>query len=977
MGSGTTLLAVGLLLTPLALPVAHGSPRPGVGRVQDVELRDFQRAFKPTRDPLGARERRRAALAALTGALAAEGDGGRPATARALLDAYDQVEQELLPLAERHLDAVRRDQAANGAEHRPLLDAQRELQDLVLGAVASIEAPEGRRQLLLEVLERDRLPLTLRLHAARTGPRIEPDRKLLDRTARALRARRDVEGVLVALEVTRALGPGAAGLGGELARLLGHERTAVRVRAARGLAAMRQADWIEVLVDALERERGRPRVQVAAAREELTGRRLGTSPVSWRRWLEREGPAVADAPAAGGSSGPNGPGGPAGSGGPGGSGGSGGASAGGAAEGRSPDESARYHGIPIDGDAILFVLDRSKSMNKRLARTRGALRTESAGASAERRFDRAKRELIATLGALGPDKRFGVLAFGATVTAFEERPVPARAAELSRAVDWIEGLQLQAGTNAYGALETAFHHAGRGAEDRDFEAAYDTLFLLSDGLPFLAGERDSVERILSQARRWNATGQLVLHTVGLGDEVPTGFMGTLARDHGGRFVLETGTGGVDLSSRPNLVLFLVDDLGWRDVGFAGNEVFETPAVDRLADGGVRFESAYSNAPNCAPSRASLLTGLYTPRHGIYTVLGAARGPAEQRALVPVTNTTSLGAGFTTLAEVLSDAGYATASIGKWHLGDDPREHGFDLNVAGTRSGHPESYFSPYGNEALADGPPGESLTERLTDEALGFIRSNAERPFFLYLSHYAVHTPLQAPEELERKYAARTETRREATYAAMVESVDASLGRVLGLLDELDLAERTVVCFTSDNGALEGVTSMEPLRGQKGHIEEAGIRVPLVVRWPGRIPAGESVRTPVIGSDLFPTFVQLAGASAPPVDGESLVPLLLGDGTLDRKAIFWHFPAYLEPYGSSTEFRARPCGAVRRGRYKLIEHFEDGRLELFDLREDPGEASNLAEERPDLRAELHGVLREWREEVGAPVPTEPNPDFRR
>jgi arylsulfatase A-like enzyme len=246
-----------------------------------------------------------------------------------------------------------------------------------------------------------------------------------------------------------------------------------------------------------------------------------------------------------------------------------------------------------------------------------------------------------------------------------------------------------------------------------------------------------------------------------------------------------------------------------------------------------------------------------------------------------------------------------------------------------------------------------------------------------------VHAPLEAPEPLRAKHAARLGEGPRATYAAMVESVDANLGRLLDLLAELDLEERTLVLFTSDNGGLASVSSLAPLRGEKGTLHEAGLRVPLVMRWPGRVGGGVVVAAPVIGCDLMPTVLQLCAVPCPPVDGESLVPLLLdegggrGAGRLEREALFWHFPAYLEPYGDATAFRARPAGAVRRGRYKLIEHFEDGRLELYDLRDDPGEAHDLSAERGELRDELQRLLAGWREELGAPVPTERNPDFRR
>ncbi len=416
--------------------------------------------------------------------------------------------------------------------------------------------------------------------------------------------------------------------------------------------------------------------------------------------------------------------------------------------------------------------------------------------------------------------------------------------------------------------------------------------------------------------------------------------------------------------RPNVLLFLVDDLGWRDPGFAQGGLHATPNMDRLAREGRVFVNAYVNAPNCAPSRACLMTGLYPPRHGIYTVNNSDRGRSAERRLVPIENTTELEPRFVTLAESLRGGGYETAIIGKWHLGPDPTAHGFDLNRGGDQRGSPkQGYFSPYGMPTLPDGPEGEYLTERLTDEAIAFLREERDGPFFLYLSHYAVHAPIQAPEP-------------GAGYAGMVAGVDQSLGRVLDALEELDLARDTLVCLLSDNGGLATKTEMEPLRGQKGSIHEAGLRVPFVVRWPGRVEPGATVEQPVMGADLYPTLLEAANLAAPyDLDGVSLLPLLTGSGDLAPRALFWHFPAYLEPYGPSAEFRARPCAAIRKGRHKLIEHFEDGRLELYDLTADPGETEDLSETLPEQRDELLAELRAWREETGAPVPKEPNPEF--
>jgi len=438
-------------------------------------------------------------------------------------------------------------------------------------------------------------------------------------------------------------------------------------------------------------------------------------------------------------------------------------------------------------------------------------------------------------------------------------------------------------------------------------------------------------------------------------------------------------------SKPNIVFILIDDLGWRDVSFMGSHYYETPNIDRLAREGIVFTNAYANAPNCAPTRASLLTGQYTPRHGIYTVGNPARGKAHLRKLIPVPNKTVLDPDKVTIAEVLKSAGYVTAHVGKWHLGKDPdsgpQAQGFDVNIGGNQAGHPKSYFSPYHNNNLSDGPEGEYLTDRLTKEALQFIKQNSDKPFFLYFSHYAVHTPIQAKPELIQKYRKKPpwNGHKNPTYAAMIESVDESVGQILKILDELNLTEKTIIVFFSDNGGYGPVTSMAPLRGSKGMLYEGGIREPLVVRWPGKIPAGSKCDTPVIGIDFFPTFLEILGLSQPPdhpLDGESLVPLLFQTGQLKRNAIFWHFPAYLEAYRDTPgPWRTTPAGAVRQGDWKLIEFFEDGRLELYNLKNDISESRNLAGEMPEKTAELHQLLKDWRKSLNAPVPTELNPKY--
>jgi len=450
----------------------------------------------------------------------------------------------------------------------------------------------------------------------------------------------------------------------------------------------------------------------------------------------------------------------------------------------------------------------------------------------------------------------------------------------------------------------------------------------------------------------------------------------------------TGAAPHPSARQPNIVFILADDLGWKDLGFMGSAYYETPNLDELAGQGVVFTSAYTNGPNCAPTRASLMSGQYTPRHGVYTVSSSERGQAKRRKLIPTPNKTTLDADVVTLAESLKGAGYVGASMGKWHLGNDPElgpsGQGFDLNVGGYEAGAPRSYFSPYRNPKLADGPRGEYLTDRLTDEALKFIEANRSRPFFLYLPHYAVHTPLQAKKALTEKYARKAPHNGQGNpkYAAMIESLDAGVGRIMDKLDELSLTNNTVVVFFSDNGGVKGITSQAPLRGGKGMLYEGGVRVPLVVvRWPGVVAPGRQCGEPVMGIDFYPTLLEIAGAAKPDgqiLDGRSIVPLLRDEKAPASRALFWHFPAYLQgkAEGARDEyFRTRPAGAIRLGDWKLIEYFEDGTLELYNLKGDIGETTNLTAELPEKTSELHEKLIQWRESINAPVPTQLNPKY--
>ena len=420
--------------------------------------------------------------------------------------------------------------------------------------------------------------------------------------------------------------------------------------------------------------------------------------------------------------------------------------------------------------------------------------------------------------------------------------------------------------------------------------------------------------------------------------------------------------------KPNIVLVVIDDMGWTDLGCQGSSYYESPNIDRLATEGVRFTDAYSSGPNCSPSRAALLTGNYPSRTGVTTVLNKK---VNERALIEHPRRKSLAEEETTFAEVLNTAGYKSISIGKWHLGkekdsEDPLGQGFDENVGGNHNGMPGSYHQPFGKGAgrvPIEAPEGAYLTDVLTDRALDFVRRNQDEPFCLYLPYFSVHTPIQPRADLMAKYEAKEPVggHKNPGYAAMIEAVDEGVGRILALLDELELTDDTLVIVTSDNGG-HSVTSNAPLRGRKGMLYEGGIRVPLIVRLPGVTAPGTTCAEPTLSMDLFPTLAKLAGASnTETVDGADLMPLFAGEEHLKRDAIFWHFPHYLVG-------RQTPASAVRMGDWKLIETFETGQLELYDLSSDIGETEDLTALHPGMAAALHGRLRAWRGSIGAKIP---------
>ncbi len=435
-------------------------------------------------------------------------------------------------------------------------------------------------------------------------------------------------------------------------------------------------------------------------------------------------------------------------------------------------------------------------------------------------------------------------------------------------------------------------------------------------------------------------------------------------------------------AKPNVILIVADDLGWADLACYGSTFHKTPHLDRMAMAGMKFSEAYAACPVCSPTRAALLTGKHPARLQITDWIPGRPNRPDQIVNRPAFRN-ELPLNEVTLAEAFKTAGYATAHIGKWHLGGDgfgPKEQGFDINIAGDHTGTPLSYFAPFQNKGrtmpgLEKAEAGEYLTDRLTSEAEAFVRANAQKPFFLYLPHYGVHTPMRAKAELVKKYADKPAFGKQsnAVYAAMLESVDDSVGRVRKLLDELKISDNTIVIFTSDNGGLatlEGQANPStfngPLREGKGYLYEGGIRVPLLAVGPGIKPGLSNV--PVTSQDFFPTLCELCDIPlSAKLDGVSVVPLLHGGEAPKRDALYWHYPHYANQ-GS------RPGGAIRDGQYKLIEYYERNRRELFDLKSDLNESQNLIEAKPEIAKALTAKLAAWRIEVGAQMPV-PNPNY--
>ena len=424
-------------------------------------------------------------------------------------------------------------------------------------------------------------------------------------------------------------------------------------------------------------------------------------------------------------------------------------------------------------------------------------------------------------------------------------------------------------------------------------------------------------------------------------------------------------------NKPNILLFFIDDLGWKDLGSYGGDFAETPVADKLAADGMRFTNAYA-APTCSPTRVSLISGKNPTRHGVWEVIGVVDRPYAKMKSPPKER--ELKEGILTYADILNKQGYVCGSVGKWHAGRSPQAHGF-IPI-------PEEIEDPILQEYAEinhDRDVGE-----ITAKAIEFIRDNKDQPFVISVNHVAVHAPLYAREDLIKKYQQKLWRTGiinvHPTYAAMIEMVDESLGMLLNELEVLGLTENTVVILYSDNGGLISdmyltvptplAGTLAPLRGQKGSLYEGGIRVPFIVKWPGKVSPGSVSHEMMNSYDLFSTFVEIGGGKIPDsqeIDGISLVPVLKGEQEkLDREALYWHFP--------TNQWTRTPMGAIRKGDYKLIEHFETGELELFNLKEDIGETINLVNRRPEKARELFEDMEAWRKSLNAPMPV-PNPDY--
>ena len=442
-------------------------------------------------------------------------------------------------------------------------------------------------------------------------------------------------------------------------------------------------------------------------------------------------------------------------------------------------------------------------------------------------------------------------------------------------------------------------------------------------------------------------------------------------------------------SKPNVILINADDLGWSDLSLMGSNYYETPNINKLAESGMTFYNAYASAANCAPSRASMLSGKYTTEHHIYTVGNSERGNKKTRKLIPIKNNKILDLDFILISEMFKSEGYTNGIFGKWHLGPEgfyPEQSGFDLNIGGCEKGGPGpgGYFSPYENPKIEDGPEGEYLTDRIGNEVVKFIENNQNSPFFAYVPFYSVHTPIQSKEQYREKYLNKTSDKyhNRPDYAAMIQSLDENVGKILNKIEELELSEKTLIIFTSDNGGIRSISNQYPLRAGKGSYYEGGIKVPLIFSWKNKIKSQSKSLERVVNIDFFPTLKNIIGYKNDnlELDGVDLSPIFQEE-KIEERALYFHFPIYLEAYnvqkdnGFDPIFRTRPGSVIIKGNWKLHHYFEDNNLELYNLKNDISESNDLSKENTEKTLELFIDLKIWRDNRKAPVPNKLNPDY--
>ena len=438
--------------------------------------------------------------------------------------------------------------------------------------------------------------------------------------------------------------------------------------------------------------------------------------------------------------------------------------------------------------------------------------------------------------------------------------------------------------------------------------------------------------------------------------------------------------------KPNIVLIVADDLGWSDLSYMGSEYYETPNIDKLSKSGMTFYNGYASSANCAPSRATMLSGKYHTEHGIYTVRNSDRGSRKTRKIIPIETKTTLDLDFFVIPEMLKEMGYINGHFGKWHLGDvgfHPEQSGFDVNIGGNKHGGPGGYFAPYPNPELENEPKGEYLTDRIGDEVVKFIDINKENNFFAYVPFFSVHTPIQSKPDYQKKYSNKdsNEYHNRADYAGMIQSLDENIGKILDKIDALNLSENTLIIFTSDNGGIRAISNQYPLRAGKGSYYEGGIKVPMIFSWTGKIEAKTESYERVSNLDFYPTIKKLVGYNESiDLDGEDLTPIFKGE-KLKKRELYFHFPVYLEPYrvqldsGTDPLFRTRPGTVIIKDNWKLHHYYEDNKFELYDLEKDVSESENLSEIKKEKKNELLIDLNNWRKTNNAPIPSRLNPYY--